>query len=117
LKRAVKSFQRWSFFIPRQAKHAREISGLEMVTTIDITRAALHGETAGCLVPGLQMARAMASVKELLFTVEVIQGLAAKEFSFRRTNQPLVAIRIVTGFADWIIRDHVKNKVLGSVVD
>ena|ERR1044071_952870 len=47
------------------------------------------------------------------FAVEIVQVLTAHNPAFRRADNPFVAIRIMAGLADGIIRDDIEDKILG----
>ena len=47
----------------------------------------------------------------LLFAVEVIERLGPEEPALGRTDEPLVAVGIITGFANRIISDHIIDKI------
>src|SRR5215472_16722787 len=51
-----------------------------------------------------------------LFAVEIVKGTGTDDFSFGRTYQIFVAIRIVARLANRIISDYVKDQVLSSVI-
>src|SRR4030095_54657 len=54
---------------------------------------------------------------ESFFTVEVIQGIAPKNSPFRNAHTPLLAIRIVDGFADGIVRHDEQGQILQAIVN
>jgi hypothetical protein len=53
----------------------------------------------------------------LLFSIVVIQMFRSKQSSLRRTDKPFTAVRVVARFADWVISDNVKHKVILAIVN
>src|SRR5437879_3209928 len=47
----------------------------------------------------------------------IIQRLAPQNSPLWRAHTPFLAVRVISGFAHWIIRDHVKNEVLIAIID
>src|SRR5262245_8047397 len=51
------------------------------------------------------------------FAIVRVEWFAAQDAAFRRTHTPLLAIRIIEGLADGIVRDDVDDQIRLAVVD